>query len=325
MLGNVEKFYLTPVFEVVQKKGNANKLCGRVIGYVKIPKPEPGQNETPFDALVSAYGILAIQGDYSQNPDFEAFRNNLQQSLPHNLQEILKHIFEDDEIRETLDLSKSKKISVSVFPKGNLGGNIGGNLDLGDFFPVPAQLVRFESEEALLKEIADIYFIGEFSNVGNAHLFLMGFPIVYQSKYRDQAEKERETEVNAMLAEIDGPRNVAIALNLEGDLNSFKGNLLELLSTQILPKIMHAIEGCDAADFNASLDEFYRFMHTYPHQQDLDKMASILKSIYEKKRSSPEDAKNLALLSKKMSALHHEEFEILPQIQKELEEMKIES
>ena len=314
-------FYLSIVLGVIQKKGNDSKLCGRVIAYVKIPRsPEQGNGESPFDALISRDGILAIQGDYSKNSDFDAFRNNLQQSLPRGLQEILKHILDEDDIKDSFDLSKSKKISVSVFPKGGGG--------LGDFFPVPAQLVPYESEDILLRENADIYFLGEFNSLGNAHLFLMGFPIVYQSRYRDQADRERETEVDALLAEIDGgkaARDEQFILSLNGDLNSYKGNLLELLSTQILPKLMYAIEESDLDNFNASIDVFCRFMRSYPHQQDIEKMIFILRSIYEKKHSSPEDAKNLALLCQKMSALHHEEFERLPEIQKELEGLGIEN
>jgi hypothetical protein len=307
------------VFEVVQKKGNENNLCGRVIGYVRIPRPESSEGESPFDAFVSQDGILAIQGDYSKTPDFEAFRSNLQQSLPKGLQEILKHILDDDEIRENLDLSKAKKISVSIFPKGNGG--------IGDFFPVPAQLATFQSEDALLNEDADIYFLGEFSSIGNAHLFLMGFPILYQSKYREQAEQEREREVDSLLAEIDekNPETKIeqnLSLHLEGDLSVYKGNLLELLGTQVLPKIMYSIEESDAENFKASINAFHRFMRTYPHQQDIEKMVSILQNMNEKKHSSPDDAKNLALLCQKMSALHHEEFERLPAIQKELGEIR---
>jgi hypothetical protein len=279
------------VFEVIQKKGNESRPCGRVIGYVKIPKPEPGQDETPFDALVSPDGILAIQGDYSKTPDFDAFRNNLQQSLPRGLQDILKQILGDDEIRESLDLSKTKKISVSVFPKG--GSNF------GDFFPVPAQLVPCQSEELLLKEDADIYFLGEFRSVSNAHLFLMGFPILYQARYRELAEREREGEVDALLAEIGEKEAVAeiesLALCLEGDLSNYKGNLLDLLVTQVLPKIMYSIERDGSEYLDANIGILSRFMRTYPHQQDVEKMVSILQKIKENKHPTPDNTKGLAL------------------------------
>ena len=311
------------MFDVIQKKGNVNKLCGRVIGYVKIPHSEAEGEDSPFDNLISPDGILAIQGDYAKTPDFDAFRNSLQQQLPKGLQDILRHILEDEDIKENLDLSKTKKISVSVFPKGSVG--------IGDFFPVPAQLVPFQSEDALLQEEADIYFLGEFVSVGNAHLFLMGFPILYQSKYREQSERERENEVDALLAEIDGKTPVRAsgsypnALQLDGDLSAYKGNLLELLGKQILPKIMYSMEENDSEDFNASINTFGNFMRSYPHQQDVEMMVSILHSIKQKKHTSPSDAKGLALLCQKMSALHHEEFESLPAIQKELEELRIET
>jgi hypothetical protein len=198
---------------------------------------------------------------------------------------------------------------------------------MGDFFPVPAQLVPFQSEEVLLNEDCDIYFLGEFSSLGSAHLFLTGFPILYQSKYKEQAELEKEREVDELLAEIDskksGTREIeleqSIAIHLNGELNDYKGNLLELLDTKILPKIICAIEGNDLENFNASISSFRRFMRTYPHQQDIEKMIFILQNVIEKKHFSQQDSKNLTLLCKKMSALHHEEFEILPEIQKELE------
>jgi len=303
------------VFGVIQKKGDENKLSGRVIGYVKIPKPESeGEYEPPFDALVSPDGILAIQGDYSKNPDFESFRN----TMPRGLQEILKQILEDDEIRENFD--KAKKISVSIFPKKGR---------MGDFFPVPAQLMQFQSEDILLNEDCDIYFLGEFSSLGSAHLFLTGFPILYQAKYREQTELENEKQVDELLAEIGGERPVtkeieqeqSMNICLEGDLNSYKGNLLELLGAQVLPKIMYAIEENDSENFNIGLSSFRRFMCTYPHQQDVEMMISILQNINERKHSNSSDSRSLALLCRKMSALHHEEFEILPAIQKDLEEI----
>ena len=306
------------MFGIIQKKGNESHLCGRVIGYVKIPPPEPGSGmETPFDALVSPDGILAIQGDYSKIPDFDAFRNNLQQSLPKGLQEILKHILEDDEIRENLD--KAKKISFSVIPQK-------GSDRLGDFFPVPAQLTLFQSEEALLSEEGDIYFLGEYASMSSAHLFLTGFPIIYQAKYREQTELQKAKEVDELLAGLgsgEKPQSYAesedLAIHLNGDLNGFNGNLLNLLDTQVLPKIMYIIERNDTENFRAGINSFRNFMHSYPHQQDIEKMISILQGINEKKCSSSNDSKALTLLCKKISALHHEEFEILPEIQKELE------
>jgi len=306
------------VFGIIQKKGDENNLCGRVIGYVKIPPPEPGNGmETPFDALVSPDGILAIQGDYSKIPDFDAFRNNLQQSLPKGLQEILKHILEDDELRENLD--KAKKISFSVIPQK-------GSDRLGDFFPVPAQLTLFQSEEALLLEEGDIYFLGEYASMSSAHLFLTGFPIIYQARYREQTELQKAKEVDELLAGIGGDKKTQsyaeledLTIHLNGDLNSFNGNLLNLLDTQVLPKIMYIIERNDTENFKAGINSFRSFMHSYPHQQDIEKMISILQSINEKKFSSSSDSKILTLLCKKISALHHEEFEILPEIQKELE------
>jgi len=306
------------VFGIIQKKGDENNLCGRVIGYVKIPPPEPGSGmETPFDALVSPDGILAIQGDYSKTPDFDTFRNNLQQSLPEGLQEILKHILEDDEIRENLD--KAKKISFSVIPQK-------GRDRLGDFFPVPAQLTLFQSEEALLNEEGDIYFLGEYASMSSAHLFLTGFPIIYQAKYREQMELQKAKEVDELLAGIGNGEKAGgnaeaedLAIHLSGDLNNFNGNLLNLLDTQVLPKIMYIIERNDTRNFNAGINSFRSFMHSYPHQQDIEKMISILQCINEKKFSSSTEAKTLTLLCKKISALHHEEFEILPEIQKELE------
>jgi len=306
------------VFGIIQKKGDENNLCGRVIGYVKIPPPEPGNGmETPFDALVSPDGILAIQGDYSKIPDFDAFRNNLQQSLPKGLQEILKHILEDDELRENLD--KAKKISFSVIPQK-------GSDRLGDFFPVPAQLTLFQSEEALLSEEGDIYFLGEYASMSSAHLFLTGFPIIYQAKYREQTELQKAKEVDELLAGIGGGEKTEryaesenLAIHLNGDLNSFNGNLLDLLDTQVLPKIMYIIERNDTENFKAGINSFRSFMRSYPHQQDIEKMISVLQSINEKKYASSSDSKILTLLCKKISALHHEEFEILPEIQKELE------
>jgi iron-sulfur cluster repair protein YtfE (RIC family) len=88
---------------------------------------------------------------------------------------------------------------------------------------------------------------------------------------------------------------------------------------------MYAIEESNNENFNANLAALRRFMRSYPHQQDIEKMISILQGINNRKHSTSNDAQSLVLLCKKISALHHEEFEILPEIQKELEELKIEN
>ena len=45
-------FYILHMLGIEQKKGNDEKLCGRMIAYAKILPSPDAQNATPFDDLV---------------------------------------------------------------------------------------------------------------------------------------------------------------------------------------------------------------------------------------------------------------------------------
>ncbi|GHV11850.1 hypothetical protein AGMMS49938_03290 [Fibrobacterales bacterium] len=314
------------MFNIIQKKGEPDKFSGRVIGYVKIlPIVGNQQRESgPFDLLISPDGFLAIQGDYLKIPDLGSFGKSLSPSLPQGLQDMLKKILEDDDLKDIFNSSKIKNINVSVLPARSGGGGVGGGV--GEFFPVPAQLVQFKSEEEILQQDADIFYLGEFSNIGCAHMFLMGFPILYQSKFKESEKQQSEKEVDALLSELGGAVSNPVEelnelpfLKLEGNLSGFNGDLLDLLM-QTIQKFMYSIE--NGLDLSDNIKRFRKFMHPYPYQQDLDQIQSLIENIAENKgHSSANQVKKLALLCQKINFLHKEEFEKMPEIQAQLEKL----
>ena len=284
---------------IVQKKGNDEKLCGRLIAYARIlPTPDGDINDSPFDDMIQN-GLLTIEGDFRTfNPTvptpsqrkkvMDDKLNNLLESMQENGVELPENI-DVDSLRDRLhELSNMEVI------------------------PIPARIGNFTREEDILKENADIYFVGEFIGANQAHFCLTTLPIYYQARYREQTKVEEMALLNGILSQFeagdimdtDDIQTETAELFPEGaTLNTFVGDLNNLLNVRVIPFLL----ACETEnDYQSQIALFYNFMKDYPQQEDISRVDKAIQKL--RKQSDDQDARKLLELScKKINAIYNED------------------
>ena len=90
---------------IEQKKGNDEKLCGRMIAYARIlPTPDAEESNTPFDDMIKN-GLLTLEGDFRKfNPTMPS-RHQRNKVMDERLSELLETMEENGvELPENLDV-----------------------------------------------------------------------------------------------------------------------------------------------------------------------------------------------------------------------------
>lgn len=299
------------MLNIIQKKGVPNPLHGRLLAYARILPGPPGatadEGSFPWEEMVHN-GLLVVSGEFKTQQnlgDFlrKEFKGELGEGiegLAQKLREMGEDLPEDmspEEIRERLEGASHM-----------------------DIIPVPAKVVTFKSEEAILAEDADIFYIGEFQGVQHAHLAVTSFPILYQAMYREQQSRIAQSEINNLLDQIliatppsqdhIPPHGDPVILELHGVLSDFKGNLFEFLTRQVIPNLVYN-QGFPA-EFHLSMQNFRLFMKPYRWPADLDAIEDALRKLA---KGDHTQNKHIELLCEKISAIHHEEFEKIALIQ----------
>jgi len=140
---------------IEQKKGNDEQLCGRMIAYARIlPSPDAEPNETPFDDMIKN-GLLTLEGDFRQF-EHKPSRREVNRAVDAKFNNFLKTMEENGvELPENLDVDAMRE---RLHELSNM-----------EVIPIPARIGNFNNEEDILKEDADIYYIGEFIGANQAH------------------------------------------------------------------------------------------------------------------------------------------------------------
>lgn len=295
---------------IVQKKGDSQILCGKLIAYARIlPTQDAEQAPQPFLEMVRN-GLLVIEGDFRANNTFKQFlRKELGKDFDENIAGMIERIKEEGgELPEGID---PEAIRDRVNELSNM-----------EVIPIPAKITNKSSEEDILKEEGDIYYIGEFQGVSQAHFCLTSLPIYYQAKYREQEKANEQRFLNDILSQIETQKVIDVAeikdaseLFPEGaSLNSFIGNLQELLDTRVIPFFM--AQETDE-DFEAAWDLFAGFMEPYPNKGDLNALKNAVISLRADQANAIE-RRRLELYCNKISAVYHENFRKIPEIMQEL-------
>ena len=310
---------------IQQLKGQSDRLKGRLIAFARITTPTDqtqSPSGLPMDQMVHN-GIMAVIGDYLEEKSLKEFVRNLANSSSSeskeekaDIGEIIDHLKEAEGLDPEMDEEEVLKHLDSMTHV--------------EIIPVPARVGHFESEQEILEEDADVFFLGEFANPHNAQLSTTTFPILYQSAYKEQENQRLNKEIDLLLENAsqkeavikEVPKSIQPELS-KNTLNilqtqnyqNFQGNLSEFLLEQFVPVFLnHSQQGHDA-DFEL----FERFMDDYPFQEDLTRFEKILSEL---NIDSIPQHQELKLLCKKFSALRNEEFEQLSQIQAQLEALQ---
>ncbi len=349
------------IFNIKQKKGNPDHLMGKVIAYAKVLNiPPEGQNQgsIPFHQLMTN-GILAVIGDYTRDSDMKSFLENLRASSSSSIDFSVEmeeidtqgqiNSEESADLTEFLEEITEQSQSLSqedILEKLSQISHI-------EVIPVPAQIGHFESEEEILTEDADIYFLGEFSSAHNAQLSTTTFPIMYQAAFKEQNTQIIHSQIDTLLdsalvdsalddSALDDSHSSEIQAS---DLSSQKSNSHEVhqlpegqSAQEILTSVKTTLQGTNYKDYDGSLAEFLfqkfvpvvlhhfdhpetdfelfrRFMTDYPFPEDINRLQEILPQAL---TAGPLVGREIGLLCEKFSALREEKFEELKGIQKEL-------
>lgn len=299
---------------IVQKKGSPDHLSGRLLAYARIiPGGMPESDRNPLAEAVHN-GLLIVAGDFENQANLKDF--------------LRKEFGADFDIDEGLEhLASQIKNLEGDIPEGMNPDSLRERLDSlshMEIIPVPARVVQFNSEEDLLAQDADIFYVGEFQGTSHAHLAVTSFPILYQAWFREQQSRLLQDEIDQILNQVEitaqTPKVIDHAddsdpaiLDLPKDLTNFSGNLQDLLLGTVLPNLLYHLNNKD--EFTLSWKVFIRFMHPYRRQEDIELIAVSLQAL---RQGDDRQNRILELLCRKISAIHHEEFEKVSMIQQEL-------
>lgn len=284
---------------IEQKKGNDGNLCGRMIAYARIlPNPDNETSGSPFDDMIKN-GILTLEGDFRQSLPTKSQRRALSDAMDEKFDNMLERMeSEGIEIPENVDVDKMRE---RLHELSNM-----------EVIPIPARIGNFTSESEILEEDADIYYIGEFMGVGQAHYCLTTLPIYYQAVYREQARRKEMDFLNEALAQIETGEFVDTD-DLQKDteelfprgvtLNTFVGDMGKLLNTRVIPFLL-ALESDE--QYEVQIKQFYQFMKGYPVQADVKLIDLAIRDL-RAKRDNAMVRKLLELGCKKIVAVYNED------------------
>ncbi len=295
---------------IEQKKGDPEKLCGRMVAYAKILRSAMKTDAMPgpFPSMIRN-GILAVRGEFEKNSNIKSFmRHEMGSSVDKGINDLIEHIKESGgELPEGVDVDsfRSRLEELSSM----------------EIIPVPAKIMFYENEDDILRENADIYYIGEFSGMSQAHLCITSLPIFYQAKYREQQNAEEQSYINELLSQIESDGLITSKsengefLPGKGNLLTFVGDLQELLERQVVPYLLYQAGNED--EFKTSLERFKNFMAPYKDPGDIESIGRAIRKLRSNENDSQERFR-LELLCRKVSAMYHERFEQVPEILRKL-------
>lgn len=283
---------------IEQKKGDDDNLCGRMIAYARIlPTPDEQGSGTPFDDMIKN-GLLTLEGDFRMAPPHVPNRKDLNKAV-------------DDKLNDMLETMEANGVDLPSETDVEAMRERLHELSSMEVIPIPAKIGNFTDEADILKEDADIYYIGEFIGANQAHFCLTTLPVYYQAKYREQAKRKEMDFLNEALAQFESGDFVDTA-DLQKDseelfpkgvsLNTFMGDLGNLLNTRVIPFLL-ALETDE--QYNEQIKLFYNFMKGYPMQADVKLIDLAIRDLRSNKDSA-DIRKILELGCQKIDAIYNE-------------------
>ena len=315
---------LLPGMHLEQRKGDPEKLKGKLIAYVRIEAEEAasnppegeegGEGASPLASMVRN-GILAVTANFvDQRTIRDFFREEFGISLEKGIQEVIDQAKETGGLEGALDPEAVKERLDSM--------------KNADFIPIPAKIAFFNSESEMLAGDADVYYLGSFTVLSHAHLCVNSFPIIYQAYFREQEHRAMEREIAALLGTIEEPRRKegeeegtsagsAVGTPAGGPgtvrLQTFQGDVKAYLLKDIIPKMIYNLS--DPGEYQKALTQFKDFMGDFGYPEDMQAIITLVES------TPTHDAKalrKLELLVAKVEALQKEDYEKLEGIRNEL-------
>ena len=287
---------------VEQKKGDPNHIDGRVIVYAWIDiDPSDLMNMKHPIASMIHNGYLVAQGNFKEQSSLRDFlKSEMGLSLEEGLGEGLADLLDKmNGLESALDPQKLKD------RLENMG-------EFEEFIPTPAKIVPFHSEEEILSQEGDIFFIGAFKNIGNAVLGVNALPILYQARFREQEIHKVRNEIELLISQIEQNATVSTP-----SISSEQVNVEEKLLKEFIPNMLYSRN--DRNVFQAVEKQFRHFMSDYQFKGDIDAIVSIITGDGE---LSSDDFKLLELYAKKIKAVKDENFAAAEALNREIQQLR---
>jgi hypothetical protein len=287
------------VLNVEQKKGDAGtgNLDGRITVYavVDIDPEELLSTKHSFASMVHN-GFLVAQGNFRDQYNFRDFlKSEMGISLEDGLGEGLSQLIERmDGLESTLDPQKLKERLENMD-------------DIEDFIPTPAKIVPFHSEEEILGQEGDVFFVGTFRNVGNAVLAVQALPMLYQARYREHEVGRIKSEIESIISQIE---NSAAAPRQK---NTTEDTLLK----EFFPNMLYNRK--DPRAFKTAETEFREFMKQYRFHEDVDAIVSLMEV---PRDLTEKENRLLELYAKKIVCVKNENFSAAEDTNREIQRLR---
>ncbi len=275
------------------KKGDPKRLLGRLIAYVYISE-EVNNPENSLHQFVRN-GILSVQADFiKQRSIKDFFREEFGLPLDKGIEEIIDQAKLTGGLEGALDPEAVKERLES--------------LKNSDFIPIPAKVGQYQSLEEMFDQDADVYYLGQYRSINNAHLSVNAFPILYQARFREQEQESFENEVGSLLRTIENSTEQSV----KGS-EKFEGNIKSFLLKSLIPKMIY--NQSNSEEHSQALVQFREFMTDFASVADTEEIISLIDSNL---KSDEGRLKRLELLVEKVEALQREDFVELERIKQEL-------
>jgi hypothetical protein len=282
---------------IEQKKGDEDHLTGLLTVYA-ILEIDPSELISMKHPIASTIynNLLVAQGNYREQNNLRDFlKSEMNISLEEGLEEFLEKL---GGLESALDSQKLRE-KIENFD------------ELEEFIPTPAKIVPFHSENDILNEEGDVYFVGKFKNIGNAILSVNSFPILYQARFREQEIDKVRNEIEQLISQIDklGPPEVSF---------STPGvNVEEKIMKEFIPNMLYCRK--DQKVFSAAEKQFKLFMRGYQFKEDVEAIVSIIANQTE---LTTKYFKLLELYARKIFEVHKENYNEVEKLRYEIDQLK---
>jgi hypothetical protein len=269
--------------QVERKKGDSAVLDGRLTVYalIDVDPSDLADMKHPVASLAHN-GLLVAQGNYAEQSSLRDFlKSEMGLSLEEGLEQLLDKL---EGLESALDPEKLReKIE-------NMG-------DMEDFIPTPAKIVPFHSEEEVLAQDGDVYYVGRYRKIGNAMLGVNAFPMLYQARFREQTMEAVRKEIDQLIRQIEQSGEIAERYNSPGI------DVTARLLKDFIPNMLYCRK--EPPVFETAEKQFRAFMGGYPFDDDVNVIVDIIKFPGD---LTSRHYKLLELYAQKIAAMCREDF-----------------
>ena len=287
----------TMLLGILQKKGDPNKLDGRLTVYavLDIDPSDLVSMKHPIASMASN-GLLVAQGNYREQNNLRDFlKSEMGLSLEDGLEDFLEKL---GGLESALDPEKLRERIENID-------------EMEDFIPTPAKIVPFPSETDVLDQEGDVFCAGTFKNIGNAILSVNSLPIFYQARFREQEIHKVRNEIEQLIAQIE--KNAPLR---EQPLSS-DVKVEEKIMKEFIPNMLYCRK--EKKVFDAAEKQFKSFLKAYRNNEDVDAIVSIIADEHE---LTSKHFKLLELYAKKIARVWEENFAEAEKLQKDIAALK---